>query len=71
VVALQFPPQGLQVFHTCLDLGELRGDQLLEARAQVLAATGVGIAGDLPDARQSEANSFGAADESEALDVFL
>jgi hypothetical protein len=54
-----------------LDLGKLRRDQLSEPGAQVLAASGVRIGGDLSDARQREADLLGTADELKALQVPL
>jgi hypothetical protein len=67
----QLPSQVLEIFDSRLDLGELRGDQLLEAGAQVLAAPGVRECRDLPDARQGEADLLGTADELKALEVPL
>jgi hypothetical protein len=70
-VSLQFPPQSLEILHPALDLGKLRGDQLLETGPQVLAAPGVGVGGDLADARQREADLLRATNESKALEIFL
>jgi hypothetical protein len=71
MVSPQFPLQGPQVPDSPLNLGKLRGDQLLEAGAQVLAAPGVSKGRDLPDADQGKADLLGPADEPEALEVAL
>ncbi len=65
----QFLLEGAKILDPTFDLGKLRGDQLLEAREEVLAASGIRVGGDLPDACQGEADLFGTADEPEALEV--
>jgi hypothetical protein len=61
--------QGAEVVDAALDLGELRSDQFLEPGTQVLAAPGVRVGGDLPDAGQWEPDPLGAADKLKALEV--
>jgi hypothetical protein len=71
MVSLQLLLEGVVVVDATLDLGELGGDQFLEARPEMLAAPGVHECRDLPDARQGETDPLGAADELKALEVAL
>jgi hypothetical protein len=68
-VIAQFPPQGLKVLDAALNLGELRRNQLFEARPKMLAAPGVCKGCNLPDAGQRKTDLLGAADEPKALEV--